>query len=306
MPSMTVAQNLYLGEEKFFNRLRGIYIAAQQFLQSLQLPRRPDGDGRRARRRQEADGRDRPRRAAQRPGHHLRRADRDPDARGEAALLRPDAPSRRAASRSSSSPMRWRRRCRSPTASRSCATASMSSPTTRRLRPREDRPRDGRPRPVAELYGRAQGRRCGRRAAGAVVQNLDGPMVRNTSFSVFAGQITGVFGLIGSGRTETFKIVAGVIKRDFLHGGEVLLHGKPVRYRVPRAGGARRHRLRHRGPQDRGLLRDHVDRREHLSRPARQARGRRTAFGCRSAKLTRSASNGSSASTSGRSTRTRG
>lgn len=35
VPSMTVAQNLYLGEEKFFNRLRGIYIAAQQFMQSL-------------------------------------------------------------------------------------------------------------------------------------------------------------------------------------------------------------------------------------------------------------------------------
>ena len=35
VPSMTVAQNLYLGTEKFLNRLRGIYIAAQQFLQSL-------------------------------------------------------------------------------------------------------------------------------------------------------------------------------------------------------------------------------------------------------------------------------
>ena len=35
VPSMTVAQNLFLGEEKLFNRLRGIYIAAQQFMQSL-------------------------------------------------------------------------------------------------------------------------------------------------------------------------------------------------------------------------------------------------------------------------------
>jgi simple sugar transport system ATP-binding protein len=38
---------------------------------------------------------------------------------------------------------------------------------------------------------------------------------------------------VGAGRTETFKVVSGVIKRDFFHGGEVLLHGKPVRYRVP-------------------------------------------------------------------------
>ena len=44
--------------------------------------------------------------------------------------------------------------------------------------------------------------------------------VRNNSFSIFEGQITGVFGLIGSGRTETFKIVAGIYKRDFLRGGD--------------------------------------------------------------------------------------
>ena len=38
VPSMTVAQNLYLGTEKFLNRLRGIYISAQQFLQCLGKP----------------------------------------------------------------------------------------------------------------------------------------------------------------------------------------------------------------------------------------------------------------------------
>jgi simple sugar transport system ATP-binding protein len=66
------------------------------------------------------------------------------------------------------------------------------------------------------------------------VQNLKmAPMVRNNSLSIFAGQITGVFGLVGAGRTETFKIVAGVMKRDFFHGGDVIFHDKPVRYRVP-------------------------------------------------------------------------
>ncbi|TDM81854.1 ABC transporter ATP-binding protein, partial [Lactobacillus crispatus] len=30
-----------------------------------------------------------------------------------------------------------------------------------------------------------------------------------------------------------FKIIAGVLKRDFFHGGEILLRGTPVRYRVP-------------------------------------------------------------------------
>ena len=77
---------------------------------------------------------------------------------------------------------------------------------------------------------RPQGRRV------LSVQNLRmAAMVKNNSLSVFAGQITGVFGLVGSGRTETFKVVAGVIKRDFMHGGEVLLDGRPVRYFVPAA-----------------------------------------------------------------------
>src|SRR5258708_2693643 len=35
VPTMPAAQNLFLGQERFCNRLRGIYIAAQQFLQSL-------------------------------------------------------------------------------------------------------------------------------------------------------------------------------------------------------------------------------------------------------------------------------
>jgi simple sugar transport system ATP-binding protein len=84
------------------------------------------------------------------------------------------------------------------------------------------------------LYGQKKTfvRRQGKRVLS--VQNLRmAAMVKNNSLSVFAGQVTGVFGLVGSGRTETFKVVAGIIKRDFMHGGEVLLNGKPVRYFVP-------------------------------------------------------------------------
>ena len=67
------------------------------------------------------------------------------------------------------------------------------------------------------------------------VENLSmGNTVRNTSFSVFAGQVTGMFGLVGAGRTETMKIVAGVLKRDYFHGGTIRLRGKPIRYRTPR------------------------------------------------------------------------
>ena len=35
VPTMTVAQNIKLGHERFLNRLRGLYISAQQILQSL-------------------------------------------------------------------------------------------------------------------------------------------------------------------------------------------------------------------------------------------------------------------------------
>src|SRR5690606_3994927 len=67
------------------------------------------------------------------------------------------------------------------------------------------------------------------------VENLImGNVVRNMSFSAYAGEVLGIAGLIGSGRTETAKIVAGALKRNRIHGGRVLLNGKPVRYRVPK------------------------------------------------------------------------
>jgi simple sugar transport system ATP-binding protein len=67
------------------------------------------------------------------------------------------------------------------------------------------------------------------------VQNLTmGTVVKNMTFSAYAGEVLGIFGLIGAGRTETAKIVAGAMKRNRIHGGSILLNGKPVRYRVPR------------------------------------------------------------------------
>jgi simple sugar transport system ATP-binding protein len=83
------------------------------------------------------------------------------------------------------------------------------------------------------------GARAERRPPGAKVlsvQNLSMQnQVRNTSFSIFAGQVTGVFGLVGSGRTETARIIAGAVKRDAFHGGDIRLGDRSVRYRTPRA-----------------------------------------------------------------------
>jgi ABC-type sugar transport system ATPase subunit len=82
------------------------------------------------------------------------------------------------------------------------------------------------------------GRKGPSRARGEKVLSVEnvraGSMVRNMSFSVYAGEITGISGLIGSGRTEIAKVIAGVTKRDMLHGGMIYLRGRPVRYRIPK------------------------------------------------------------------------
>ncbi|MFC3227443.1 sugar ABC transporter ATP-binding protein [Marinibaculum pumilum] len=67
------------------------------------------------------------------------------------------------------------------------------------------------------------------------VENLCyGGVVRNMSFSARAGEVTGIAGLIGAGRTEAAKVISGVFKRDMINGGRVFLDGKPVRYRTPK------------------------------------------------------------------------
>ena len=125
VPTMTAAQNIELGNEKLLTRFRTLNIQAQQLLQSLNFhvdPATPVGA---ARHRQEADGRDRARDLQQGAHHHLRRADCEPDAGGDRPLLpsgaRPARPRRRHHLHLA---MRWRNRCRSPTASPCCATAS--------------------------------------------------------------------------------------------------------------------------------------------------------------------------------------
>lgn len=67
------------------------------------------------------------------------------------------------------------------------------------------------------------------------VENITmGNIVKNMTFSLYEGEITGMAGLVGSGRTETAKIICGAIKRNFFHGGMIFLNGRPIRYRVPK------------------------------------------------------------------------
>ena len=67
------------------------------------------------------------------------------------------------------------------------------------------------------------------------VENVTmGAVVKNMSFSIYAGEVVGVAGLIGSGRTEIAKIICGALKRNLINGGMIYLRGKPIRYRVPK------------------------------------------------------------------------
>jgi simple sugar transport system ATP-binding protein len=91
-------------------------------------------------------------------------------------------------------------------------------------------------REVAQvLYGRKKPERHERREKVLTVENVTmGMTVKNMSFSVYAGEVVGIAGLIGSGRTEIAKIIFGALKRNLINGGTIRLRGKPVRYRVPK------------------------------------------------------------------------
>jgi len=72
--------------------------------------------------------------------------------------------------------------------------------------------------PAGEEVLRVQGLTCGGK-------------VRDASFSVQAGEVLGIAGLVGSGRTELVRAIFGADPTD---SGEVFLQGQPVRMRSPR------------------------------------------------------------------------
>ena len=66
------------------------------------------------------------------------------------------------------------------------------------------------------------------------VEGLDvGRLVRDVSLSVRAGEIVGLGGLVGSGRTEVARAIFGA---DRVDGGKISLHGKPAKIGSPVAG----------------------------------------------------------------------
>jgi len=87
-------------------------------------------------------------------------------------------------------------------------------------------------------YGQKEGEAERPRQRGERVLTVEnvtmGNIVKNMSFSVYTGEVVGIAGLIGSGRTEIAKIVYGALKRNLINGGTIKLRGKPIRYRVPK------------------------------------------------------------------------
>jgi simple sugar transport system ATP-binding protein len=237
VPSMTVAQNLYLGNEKFLNRLRGIYISAQQFLQSLNFPVDPSAVvatlG-----------------AAKRQMVEIARA-----VRLNARVIIFDEPTAALTPEEKRHFFSLIRRLKQSGVSivfisHAVEEALILADRITILRDGEHVVTDAtatfdRERIIRSMVGRTLSDELykTRTAIGGVrppkakmlsVQDISmGSIVRNNSFSIYAGQITGIFGLIGSGRTETAKVIAGIYKRDFRGGGEIELEGRPVRYAVP-------------------------------------------------------------------------
>ncbi|MAW85930.1 MAG: ABC transporter ATP-binding protein [Phyllobacteriaceae bacterium] len=237
VPSMTVAQNLFLGEEKLFNRLRGIYISAQQFMQSLNFQVNPWADvatlG-----------------AAQKQMVEIARA-----VRQNARVIIFDEPTATLTPEEKRHFFALIKDLRQRGVSVIFISHALEEALS--IADRITVLRDGelvvsdtvdkfdREKIVQAMVGRTLSddlyhshgedtvRRPGRKILS--VQNLSmSRVVKNTSFSVYGGQVTGIFGLIGSGRTEAAKVISGIYKRDFFHGGEVKLDNKPIRYRTPR------------------------------------------------------------------------
>jgi L-arabinose transport system ATP-binding protein len=89
---------------------------------------------------------------------------------------------------------------------------------------------------ISMMVGRTleDGMRKTRQTAGPVVLEADGlvsPDVRDVSFSIKAGEVLGIAGLIGAGRTELAKTLFGALPRS---AGNIRIDGQDTRISEPR------------------------------------------------------------------------
>ncbi|MCU1473830.1 sugar ABC transporter ATP-binding protein [Amnibacterium sp.] len=81
-----------------------------------------------------------------------------------------------------------------------------------------------------------------------------GPRVRDVSFTLHAGEIVGLAGLMGSGRTELARVLFGI---DAIKGGDVLIRGKKADLSSPNRAIAAGLALIPEDRRDQGLILDH-------------------------------------------------
>ena len=83
-------------------------------------------------------------------------------------------------------------------------------------------------REITEKFPRVQ---CKKGKKIFEVKNLNaGRMVRNVNLELYEGEIVGLAGLMGAGRTETTRAIFGI---DSKESGEIILDGKPVTIKAP-------------------------------------------------------------------------
>lgn len=237
VPSMTVAQNLYLGREPAIVRLRGLNIAAQQILQRLNFPVDP-----RARVQQLG--------AAHRQMVEIARA-----VLFDARIIIFDEPTASLTPEEKQHFFDLIENLRDKKgvtivfishALEECLAVSDQITVLRDGRLVESGKASAftRDRLISAMAGREnveiKRANADRRQPSSLepiieVQNLKKQnLVKNTSFSIFPGEVAGLFGLVGSGRTELSRIICGDMKRDLFHGGRILFQGEEIRFTTPR------------------------------------------------------------------------
>ncbi len=238
VPSMTVAQNIELGREKFFNRLRGLYIKAQQTMQTMNFDVDPTllvamlG-------------------AAQKQMVEIARA-----VGANARVIIFDEPT---ASLTPEEKLHFFDLVKAMRRDgMSVIFISHMLEEALEIADRITVLRDGekvitdeaanltREKLVGFMVGRdldqthymqqkreQQSKKAKKKVL--TVENVTkGNTVKNMSFTLYSGEVTGIAGLVGSGRTDIAQIIYGAAKRNFLYGGMIYLEGRPIRYRVPR------------------------------------------------------------------------
>ena len=85
-------------------------------------------------------------------------------------------------------------------------------------------------RDISDIYPSRVGRKFGEEVL--KVENLRCDGVKGVSFSLRKGEILGLAGLAGAGRTETLRAIIGA---DPIHAGNIYVHGTKVTFRSPRS-----------------------------------------------------------------------